>query len=258
MTGPVLPPSPRHKHNPCDPPLCTLYKGCIFLQMPKRKRTSSTRRRGTRRRFRSGTRVRRRNRTRRKPLALKQHAFCERAENEREIRIDTEAAAAGVFESFTLTKMRQQSAYCSLFEFYRIDKVVATFRYKGGTAQIAVDNDYTTNEVNPLLYFKVDHNDETADTLSTLKDSLKTKTHMFTNNKPEFSIQLKPAIQMEMFKSSLTTAYTPKWGTWIPTTDPTVPHYGLKTYAIAFKSASYNPGTIAVSFKYYVSFKNNE
>jgi len=227
--------------------------------MPKRKRSRGGRtvRRSTRR-FRTGTRLRRRTRPRRKQLALKKHAFCERAENEREITINTEASATGVFESFTLSKMRQQAEYCALFEFYRIDKVVATFRYKGGIAQIAVDNDYTTNEVNPLLYFKVDHNDEVADSLSTMKDSLKTKTHMFTNDKPEFSIQLKPAIQMEMFKSTLTTAYTPKWGQWIPTRDPTVPHYGLKTYAIAFKSASYNPGTIAVSFKYYVSFKNNE
>jgi len=227
--------------------------------MPKRRRAGSTVRQAHRRRSRRGRRiVRRRTVSRRKPLALKQHAFCERAEAEREIRINTEASATGIYESFALSKMRQQSSYCELFEFYRIDKVVATFRYKGGTAQIAVDNGYTTNEVNPLLYFKVDHNDITSDTLSTLKDSLKTKTHMFTNDKPEFSIQLKPAIQLEMFKSSLTTAYTPKWGQWIPTSDPTVPHYGLKTFGIAFSSAAYTPGTISVSFKYYVSFKNNE
>lgn len=216
------------------------------------------RRTSRRKNFRARRIVRRPIRRRRKPLALKQHAFCERAVSEREIVINTEAAATGIYESFTLTKMRQQANYAALFEFYRIDKVVATFRYKGGTAQIAVDNDYTTNEVNPLLYFKVDHNDISSDSLDTMKDSLKTKTHMFTNDKPEFSIQLKPAIQMEMYKSSVTTAYTPKWGQWIPTNDPTVPHYGLKMFGIAFKSTSYNPGTISVSFKYYVSFKNNE
>lgn len=224
--------------------------------MGKRKRGSTGRRKTFKFRRRVGKFTPRRRR--RKPLALKQHAFVERAENEREIVINTEASATGIYESFTLTKMRQQASYAEIFEFYRIDKVVATFRYKGGTAQIAVDNDYTTNEVNPLLYFKVDHNDETADTLTTLKDSMKTKTHMFSNNSPEFSIQLKPAIQSEMYKSSVTTAYTPKWGQWIPTTDPGVPHYGLKMFGIAFKNASYNPGTISVSFKYYVSFKNNE
>lgn len=197
---------------------------------------------------------------RRKPLALKQHAFVERAINAQTLTVNTEAAASGVFESFMLSKMKQQSDYCNIFEFYRIDKVVATFRYKGGAAtQAATSTSVRSwNEVNPLLYFKVDHNDITADSLDTLKDSMKTKTHMLTNDKPEFSIQLKPAIQSEMYKSTVTTAYTPKWGQWIPTNDPSVPHYGLKMYAIAFKDSSWNPGTVSVSFKYYVSFKNNE
>lgn len=191
------------------------------------------------------------------PLALKKHSFVERAVLEKDLTINTEAAAVGIFESFSLLKMRQQADYCAIFEQYRIDKIVATFRYKS-TGTPAVDNDYTTNEVNPLLYFKVDHNDITADTLTKMKDSMKTKTHQFSNSNPEFSIQLKPAIQTEAYKSSVTTAYVPKWGQWIPTVDNTVPHYGLKTYACAFTTSSYSPGVIKVSFKYYVSFKNNE
>jgi hypothetical protein len=87
---------------------------------------------------------------------------------------------------------------------------------------------------------------------------MKTKTKMFTNDKPEFSIQLKPAIQSEMYRTSITTAYTPKWGQWIPTADPTVPHYGMKAYACAFSGGSWSAGSMSVSFKYYVSFKNNE
>jgi len=211
-----------------------------------------------RRFFRKSTFTRRRRR--RTPLALKQHNFVERAVLDHALTIDTEAAASGHFYSASLSKMKQQAEYCTLFEFYRIDKVVATFRYKGGESQIAAAGHVNGawNEVNPLLYFKVDHNDITSDTLDTLKDSMKTKTHMFTNNNPEFSIQFKPAIQSEMYRSSVTTAYTPKWGQWIPTADPTVPHYGLKAYVIAFKNAQWNPGTIEVSYKYYVSFKNNE
>lgn len=197
-------------------------------------------------------------RRRRVPLALKRHSFVERGTTEAQLTIGNESDAAGLFRAFTLNEMKQQAEYAKIFEFYRIDKIVATFRYKGGNSQIATDNDYTTNEVNPLLYFKVDHNDTTSDTLSKMKDSMKTKTHMFTNNNPEFSIQLKPAIQDMVYRTTTTTGYSPKWGTWIPTTDIQVPHYGLKAYAIAFKTSSYVPGTIAVSYKYYVSFKNNE
>ena len=200
-------------------------------------------------------------RRRRQPLALKQHAFVERAITEFDLEINTAASATGMFNTFALSKMKQHTDYASIFEFYRIDKVVATFRYKGGNAAVSnVQANWLqpVNESNPVLYFKVDHNDITADTLATMKDSMKTKTHMFTNDKPEFSIQLKPAIQSEMYRSSVTTAYTPKWGQWIPTVDKEVPHYGLKAYAIGFKDAQWNPGSLEVTFKYYVSFKNNE
>lgn len=222
----------------------------------KRKRGSTGRRRSYHKRYRPI-----RNFRKRKSLALKQHNFVERTETVHALEVNTEAAATGHFYFASLSKMKQQTEYAALFEFYRIDKVVATFRYKGGNAGVSsVANNWLqpVNETNPLLYFKVDHNDNTADTLSTMKDSMKTKTHMFTNDKPEFSIQLKPAIQSEMYKSAVTTAYTPKWGQWIPTVDPTVPHYGLKCYAIGYKDAQWNPGTIEVTYKYYVSFKNNE
>lgn len=224
-----------------------------YIIMPRATKARAPHRRRRRRR------IPRPPRRRRVPLALKQHAFVERAEVEHNLAINVEASAVGHFETFSLSKMKQQSDYASIFEFYRIDKIVATFRYKGGTAGIAsVAGGANWNESNPLLYFKVDHNDITADTLATMKESMKTKTKMITNNKPEFSIVLKPAIQSEMYRSSVSTAYTPKWGQWIPTNDPSVPHYGLKAYAIGYKSGSYDPGSLSVSYKYYVSFKNNE
>lgn len=198
---------------------------------------------------------------RRVPLALKQHSFCERATTDHAIEVDTESAATGLFMSFKFNEMKQMNQYAQLFEFFRIDKIVATFRYKGGNAHVSsVANNWLqpVNETNPLLYFKVDHNDDTAESLTQLKDSMKCRTHMFTNNNPEFTIQLKPATQQMIYRSDITTAYTPKWGQWIPTADPLVPHYGLKCYAIGYKDAQWNPGKIAVSFKYYVSFKNNE
>lgn len=227
--------------------------------MPYRRRRQRAPRSGARITTTQRGRGRPRRRRRRKPLALKRHSFVERAEVEHQLTINTEAAAAGHFQTFSLSKMKQQSEYATIFEFYRIDKVIATFRYKGGTAGVGnVVGGVTWNESNPLLYFKVDHNDNTADSLNTMKESMKTKTHMITNNRPEFSIQLKPATQQEMYKSTVTTAYTPKWGQWIPTTDPTVPHYGLKAYAIGYRSGSFDPGSVSVSYKYYVSFKNNE
>lgn len=227
--------------------------------MPKRRRSSSTRR--TKRVKRKGKFTRRPRR--RKALALKQHAFCERAIVTQQLNIDTEDNAVGLFETFSLSKVRNEAEYAAIFEQYRIDKVVATFRYKGGTATLAgAQSGKAWNEVNPLLYFKVDHNDTASDSLTKMKDSMKTKTHMFTNDKPEFSIQLRPATLSQLYKSGSPpneiTVNTPKWGQWLSTTDNTLLHYGLKAYAIAFKNDQWNPGSLAVSFKYYISFKNNE
>lgn len=198
----------------------------------------------------------RRMRKRKTPLALIQHQFVERGYADGTIVINTEANSTMFAKTFSLDDIMQSSSYTDIFEMYRIDKVVVTFRYKqinnateaSGRAQ---------NEVNPLLYFKVDHDDVTAQTVPQLKESSKTREHQFSNDKPNFTITLKPAIQMEAYKTSLTSAYAPKWGQWLRTVDNTVPHYGLKAHCIAYKDAAWNPGSLSVEYKYYVSFKNN-
>jgi len=198
----------------------------------------------------------RRNR-RKTPLALKQHNFVERGQTTGTIVINTESASTMFGETFALSKIMQSSEYKTLFEMYRIDKVVVTFRYKQ-INNATEANGRAQNEVNPLLYFKVDHDDIGTQTVAEMKESSKTKEHQFSNDKPNFTISLKPAIQTEAYKTSLTSAYVPKWGQWLRTVDDGVPHYGLKAHCIAYKDGSWNPGSLAVEYKYYISFKNNQ
>lgn len=213
------------------------------------------------RRFRRRQRFNRRMAMKiKKPLALQTHSFCERKITDLVMQCDTESSAVGMFKSFNLDDINGAASYKNLFEYYRIDKVVVTFRYKG-TGQAAAagsSHGYAPNEVNPLLYFKVDHNDISADSLALMRESMKTKEKQLTNNKPNFTITLKPAIQAEAYHTALASTYVPKWGQWLSTDDGSVPHYGLKAYATGFKSANFGPGSIVVSIKYYVSFKNNE
>lgn len=206
---------------------------------------------------------------RKKPLALKEHQFVERTEPFL-IRVAPEASAQGLFRSFTLDECLQVAHYKAIFEYYRIDKVVVTFRYKGastpaytsvpvtsGGAQAAY-NQEIINEINPVLYFKVDHNDATADSLNTMKESMRTKEHQFTNTSPSFSVVLKPAILAEAYKTPLSTAYHPKYGQWISMDDSNVPHYGLKAYAVAGLNNSPTMGDMEVQTKVYFSAKCNE
>lgn len=200
----------------------------------------------------------------RKPLALKTHNFVERCQPQ-ELIVANESSAVGLFRNFTLSQCLQVGSYTEIFEYYKINKVVVEFRYRGAETPAyttingtSVQNNEIVNEINPVLYFKVDHNDVNADSLSVMKESMRTREHQLSSNKPNFSITLKPAIQAEAYKTAISTAYRPKWGQWLSTLDDTVPHYGLKVYAVAGAGNSPNMGKIEVQTKIYFSAKCNE
>lgn len=210
----------------------------------------------------------RKNRKVRRPmsLALKPHNFVERCAN------DTLQLNSGSLDalgnltttwtrSFSLDQIAQVASYQKLFEYYTINKVVVEFRYK--CAGIYANTDPAAgqpiNEVNPVLIFKVDHNDINADTVPELMESMKTREKQLTNSQPNFSIQIKPAIQSELYKTALTSAYAPKWGVKLSMADSNVPHYGLKVN-IQCPSATTNAdyGTLLIQSKIYFTAKNNE
>lgn len=200
----------------------------------------------------------------RKPLALKPHNFVERC-NSQQLVVDPESTAVGLFKQFSLSQCLQVGHYTALFEYYKINKVVVEFRYKGVSTPAyttingtGITANEIVNEVNPVLYFKIDHNDINSDTLATMKESMRTREHQFTNSRPTFTITLKPAIQTEAYKSAIATTYMPRWGQWLSTSDDTVPHYGLKCYAVAGLASSTFQGSIEVNTKIYFSVKCNE
>ena len=202
------------------------------------------------------------------PLALKTHNFVERT-NPQELTVAEESAAVGLFKTFEFSQCLQVGSYTELFEYYKINKVVCTFRYKGASTPAYTTVPATSsgnqatyameinNEINPVLYVKIDYDDITADSLATLKKSSRTKEIQFTNDKPTVDVVFKPAIQAMAYKTAVTTGYMPKWNQWLRTTDDTIPHYGLKVYAVAGKSNNPNMGKIEVTTKIYFSCKSN-
>lgn len=234
--------------------------------MPAKRRAPATRitRRFKRRKsggmkpvYRAFARVRR-------PLALKTHNFVERCQPQT-ITVAQESAAVGLFRDFSLSQCLQVGNYTALFEYYKINKVVVEFRYKGTSTPAyttingtSVQNNELKNEINPVIMWKVDHNDVSADSIATLKQSVRTREHQLTNNRPNFTIQLKPAILAESYKTAISSAYAPKWGQWLSTSDDTIPHYGLKVYALAGDGNNANMGKVEVLTKIYFSVKCNE
>lgn len=189
------------------------------------------------------------------PLALQKHTFVERSV----VEGDLTPNGTGYFRTFQLDDIYNKVSYSKLFEYYTINKVIVTFRYKAAgdpRRDLISATAGAVNEANPLLYFKVDHNDITADTIDVMKASSRTRTFQFTNDKPELSITIRPAVLNEVYKSSIASTYVPKWKQRLTTADLTVPHYGIKAYAIAPAANTY--GSVSIYTKYYFTMKNNE
>lgn len=229
--------------------------------MPKRAMGKFKARTAAARTIQRGVRqmLRGRKRRVRKPLAIMPHNFVERSGSDT-LAIGTEASAVGLFKNFEFSHITQWQSYTAIFEQYRLNKIIVEFRYKS-IAQPAYDNSLQQmNEVNPVLYFKVDHDDADNDSLATLKQSMKCKEHQFTNNRPNFSIQIKPAVLLEdtNVKGAIGTNYRPKWGVYLDTNEVNVEHHGLKAYCVGGVGGSTQPGALEVTYKTYFTMKNND
>lgn len=203
-----------------------------------------------------------------KSLALKQHNFVERVKDITLMLNSSTLDANGNLASthtntFQLSDIPQVAAYSTLFEYFRIDKVVVTYRYKvAGIPAGYIANPLNVNmsqEINPLLYFKVDHNDAVSQTVPVLLESSRTKEKQLTNSSPNFTITLKPAVQTEAYKTLTSSTYIPKWNVWLSMDDVNVPHYGLKmNIQVPAPNPNYDYGSILIQKKIYFSVKNNE
>lgn len=209
----------------------------------------------------------------RKKLAVSTHNFVERTVSEDFFKVVTNpdeditgVNAESLFKSWQFATVRQSAHYANIFEYYKINKIVVTFRYKGvGTAAGATGD--RPNEINPILYIKRDHNDNqlaldgNRESLEELKDSTKTIEVQLTNDKPSFTMAIKPSILTEdsIYDGSLGTNHIPVWDKWLSTKERGINHYGLKAFAVAQASSSGDfLGKIEVSYKVYFSCKSNE
>jgi len=204
----------------------------------------------------------------RKALALKTHNFVERLPDVvlalNNSTLDSNGNLSSTHtNTFQISDVPQIASYASLFEYYKIDKMVITFRYKtaGKPANYIANplNIQMFQEINPTILFKVDHNDAVSQSVADLKLSARTKEKQLTNAQPNFTITLKPALQSEAYKSLTASTYIPKWNQWLTTEDTTVPHYGLKmNIQCPVPNPNMDYGSLEIQKKMYFSVKNNE
>lgn len=196
--------------------------------------------------------------TPRVPLWLRPHSFVERSASPELLQLV--AGDTGIFgRTFQLDQIGQILSYNKLFELYRIMGVVVTFRWKAAGNTVQSSDRNFGNELNPILWYKKETNDVT-DTIAGMKLSMQTREHQFSNDKPNFSILIKPNTLTEVYKSSIASTYVPKRGQWLNMADTTVPHYGVKFFieSPAVNGTTVSQGYMKVEYKYYFECKGND
>jgi len=207
-------------------------------------------------------RKKRYKKTFRKKLALRPHFFVERVEDRIPLNSSTLQADGTLLvnykKTFAMSDIPQWASYKALFDDYILSKVVLTMRYNHMIATYSSTTPIV-NEIKPLLLIKTDHNDaSTGVSWSDLKESEKARLVQMTGGRP-ISHVLKPAVQVEAYKTVATSAYCAKFNTSIRTVDDSVPHYGLKIQVKTQPGpAVYDFGTINLEYKYYFTMKNAE
>ncbi len=216
-------------------------------------KSTTTRKRGR-------PKVRRRKRKYKKKVALKSHNFMERAEATIDLNSSTLGAdgtlISGYGRSFKLDDINQVASYKELFDSFILSKVVAEIRYDITTSTMIASN--VGNPVYPLLLLKNDHNDVGSNAWQTMLESEKTRMVQMKPGQKVTQI-IKPAVQIEAYKTTLSSAYQPKWNCELRSLDSATPHYGLK---IQLKTAPGNAnvdlGKLHITYKYYFTMKNGE
>jgi hypothetical protein len=141
--------------------------------------------------------------------------------------IGNDALPAGdTATTFTLSNVNGSGELVSLFDNYRIVKVLYRWVITRNPDQAVT----TTNKgVYPRLVWTHDFNDQIPIARSLMYQRANLKEFYFGDNAQKTRwYSLNPSSLVQMYESSTSTAYQPKWRQWLDTSDNTAPHYGIK------------------------------
>jgi hypothetical protein len=163
--------------------------------------------------------------------------------------------------NFQLSNMTNYSELTTLFDQYRIKKIICYFRLVADPAGATIPNSTTANQQASCLDIiaTVDHDDDNAlTTWAAHAEYSKSKTGVLKHDR-WFKYAFYPTAANQIY-NGVTSGYAPmKPGTWIDLAYASVPHYGLK-YLIrtpgAFVLGVGQNIYIEVNYTYVVEFRN--
>lgn len=171
--------------------------------------------------------------------------------------------------SFQLADFKDYDEWSTMFEKYRISKIVYELRYaslgpKGPQYNYTSVGAVPTNgrDIVPGFGWVADHDDASnpigLDEMRQYPGWKETTLH----EGKKISMVVKPACLGMLYEGAVTTGYTERYRTWIDCNDTQVPHYGLKFVIFNLSQGSSPPltpvtiGRLIIRVKAYVAFKD--
>lgn len=130
--------------------------------------------------------------------------------------------------TFSLAQVPGNGDFTSLFDRYRITHVQLQFYLKYDPASGAADP--TTNQGNathPCMYIVKDYDDANLPTLNSLREHAKCK-QIILNGTKIVKYNVKPATLTEVYRTGVTSTYSPNWKQWVDMANTDTPYYGVK------------------------------
>lgn len=152
---------------------------------------------------------------------------------------------------FTLSSLVNATEFGQLFDLFRIDKVIVTYRLINNPDANNYLNSATTAAANwyPTVWSINDYDDNAPENISEMKERIGVKNRiLYPNKKMKFVVR--PKVLVQTYRTALTTGYAPK-SLFVDMATQDIPHYGLKT-TIDFAGV---PPTAAQQYKIVQEFQ---
>lgn len=152
---------------------------------------------------------------------------------------------------FTLASVVNATEFGQLFDLYRIDKVIVTYRLVNNPDANNYLASASTAQANwyPTVWSIPDYDDNANENISEMKERIGVKNRvLFPNRKMVFVVR--PKVLVQTYRTAVSTGYAPKT-LFVDMATQDIPHYGLKT-TIDFAGT---PPTAAQQYKILQEFQ---
>jgi len=160
--------------------------------------------------------------------------------------------------SFTLSDTPTYADFTNLFDLWKLNCVVARFRFDRSPPDIAAGA-ATTNTV-PILRWYTDDTDAIPPaTVNAMAEVQNYKQRPLIPGR-KIAIKIYPKYAKSMYQTAVTTGYGPGKG-WVNSTDYNVPHFGLKWCLDGSAGGGIGTirlGTVTLERTYYFSFRSTK